>query len=516
MNETFALKRYSLERWKFFCFCAKYFRRVNGIMTNEQMNRCQEKRNKLQEQQVEIYPESYKINHELSELASLDDGTQNIKVAGRILTMRKFSKLIFVHLADVNSRFQVLLTEQELGETSLNQFRTTIDIGDFIGVHGSMYTTNSGEKTLRATDYQFLGKALRPLPEKWHGLTDTETRYRQRYLDLLMTEATKEQMLLRIQLIREIRHFLEAKNFLEVETPILQHTSSGAIAKPFHTHHNALDIELNLRIAPETYLKRLIVGGFTKIFEFAKSFRNEGISPQHLQEFTMVEGYAAYWNYQDSMVLMRKLILHVLENVFHTATIKIGESSVNFAEDWAIVSFRELLLKDTGIDIDQFPQAKELYEEIVKKGIHLKHEDIHSLGRGNLIDLLYKKVSRPHIVKPTFLIQHPIDLSPLARSNDQDPALTDRFQLIVNGAEIINGYSELVDPIEQRERLLKQAQLKADGDTESMEMDEDYLLAMEYGLPPISGWGFSIERLLMVLTDSDTIKETVLFPLVRK
>ena len=230
----------------------------------------------------------------------------------------------------------------------------------------------------------------------------------------------------------------------------------------------------------------------------------------------MVEGNVAYWNYQDSMVLMQELVLHVLEHVFHTTTIQINQSSINFSEDWSVITFRELLLKDTGIDIDQFPLVKELHKEIVKKGIVLKHDDIHSLGRGNLIDLLYKKVSRPHIVKPTFLIQHPIDLSPLARSNDEDKTLTDRFQLIVNGSEIINGYSELVDPIEQRDRLLQQAQLKADGDTESMEMDEDYLLAMEYGLPPISGWGFSIERLLMVLTDSNTIKETVLFPLVRK
>jgi lysyl-tRNA synthetase class 2 len=369
---------------------------------------------------------------------------------------------------------------------------------------------------LRISDYTFLGKALRSLPDKWHGLTSIETRYRQRYLDLLMTKETQQRLLNRTRMASAIRSFLEGRNFIEVETPVLQHTSSGAIAKPFKTYHQALDTELNLRIAPETYLKRLIVGGFTKIFEFAKCFRNEGISTQHLQEFTMVEGYAAYWNYEDTMTFMRDLVLHILDRTFHTTVLSIQGNTIDFSLEWEVVSFRDLILKDTGIDIDRFQTVEELRLETERNKIHLEHAEIESLGRGNFIDLLYKKMCRPKLLKPTFLVQHPIDLSPLARANDQNSAITDRFQLVVNGAEVINAYSELVDPLEQRKRLEAQALLKSNGDLEAMEMDEDYLTAMEYGMPPVSGWGFGIERLLMVLTDCDTIKDCVLFPLTKK
>ncbi|MNC28587.1 Lysine--tRNA ligase [compost metagenome] len=316
-------------------------------------------------------------------------------------------------------------------------------------------------------------------------------------------------------MVRAGRRFFEDQGFLEGETPVLQHTSSGAIAKPFRTYHNALDVELNLRIAPETYLKRLIVGGFTKVFEFAKCFRNEGVSPQHLQEFTMVEGYAAYWNYADTMKLMREMILYIVEQTFGTTTLPIQDQMIDFSLEWEVISFRDVILRDTGIDIDLYPDVKDLYEETKRKSIDLEHADIELLGRGNFIDLLYKKMSRPQLVKPVFLVRHPIDLSPLARANDQNPMLTDRFQLVVNGAEIINAYSELVDPLEQRRRLEAQALLKSNGDQEAMEMDEHYLTAMEYGMPPISGWGFGIERLLMVLTDCDTIKDCVLFPLTK-
>lgn len=300
-----------------------------------------------------------------------------------------------------------------------------------------------------------------------------------------------------------------------METPVLTNKASGALAKPFITHHNSLDIDMFLRIAPETYLKRLIVGGFTKVYEFAKCFRNEGISPQHLQEFTMVEGYVAYWNYKQMMKFMRELILHTLDKVFQTTTVIIDGNEIDFSKEWKVVSFRDLILKDTGIDIDLYPSTKELYAEVKMKGIILDHENPELLGRGNFIDLLYKKVSRPKIVDPIFLVEHPIDLSPLARANDENPSLTDRFQIVVNGVEIVNAYSELVDAIEQRNRLEKQALLKARGDEEAMEMDEDYLLAMEHGMPPIAGWGFGVERLLMMFTNCDNIKDCVLFPITR-
>lgn len=485
-------------------------------MGNEQRTKRIEKLEALRSRGISAYPEKFSANYELDEAAQLEDDTFGVRAAGRIMGIRNFSKLSFITISNINGSLQLLLKKEEVGEESFEQFFEIIDIGDFIGAKGRMYSTKTGEKTLRIESYVFLGKALRTLPEKWHGLSNVELRYRQRYLDLMMTKDTQSRMLTRTKMVRAIRRFFEDHEFLEVETPVLQHTSSGAIAEPFKTFHNALDTELNLRIAPETYLKRLIVGGFTKVFEFAKCFRNEGISPQHLQEFTMVEGYAAYWNYEDTMKLMRDMLLNVLEQTFNTTTITIQGQGIDFSLEWEIVSFRDLILKDTGIDIDLYPDVKDLYHETKRKQLHLDHPDIESLGRGNFIDLLYKKMCRPELIKPTFLIQHPIDLSPLARANDHNPAITDRFQLVVNGAEIINAYSELVDPIEQRKRLEEQALLKSNGDLEAMEMDEDYLVAMEYGMPPISGWGFGIERLLMVLTDSETIKDCVLFPLTKK
>ncbi|MDF2066920.1 MULTISPECIES: lysine--tRNA ligase [Bacillaceae] len=485
-------------------------------MSNEETIRRIEKIRLLKSQGITVYPERYDTNYELIEAKMLEDGTSGVQVAGRITGIRNFNHLSFITISNIYGGLQLLLKKEEVGEPTYNQFHHLLDIGDFIGVTGIMYTTKTNEKTLRIESYKFLGKALHSLPEKWHGLNDIELRYRQRYLDLIMTKDTQNRLLARTSLVRSIRRFFEEQNFLEVETPILQHTSSGAIAKPFKTFHHSLDTELNLRIAPETYLKRLIVGGFTKVFEFAKCFRNEGISPQHLQEFTMVEGYAAYWNYEDTMKLMREMVLFVLENTFNTTSIMMRGQKIDFSLEWDIVSFRDLILKDTGIDIDLYPDVKDLYMETKRKNIQIEHSDIQSLGRGNFIDLLYKKISRPQIVKPTFLIQHPIDLSPLARANDNNYSLTDRFQLVVNGSEIINAYSELVDPLEQRRRLEEQALLKSNGDLEAMEMDEEYLTAMEYGMPPISGWGFGIERLLMVLTDSETIKDCVFFPLTKK
>ena len=487
-----------------------------NCMRDEQTEGRMEKVEALKTQGISAYPDRFSVNYELFEASQLEDGTSGVRVAGRIMSIRNFKNLIFITISNIQGSLQLLLKRDEIGEIPFKQFNDLVDIGDFIGVEGKMYSTNTKEKTLRIESYVLLGKTLRSLPEKWHGLSNIELRYRQRYLDLMMTKDTQNRMLSRSKMVRAIRRFLEDQEFMEVETPVLQHTSSGAIAKPFRTYHNSLDTELNLRIAPETYLKRLIVGGFTKVFEFAKCFRNEGVSPQHLQEFTMVEGYAAYWNYKDTMKLMREMVLNVLSQMFNTTTIMIKGQKIDFSLEWEVISFRDLIYRETGIDINLYPNVKDLYDETKKQNIELDHAEINSLGRGNFIDLLYKKTCRPQLVKPTFLIQHLIDLSPLARANDEDQTLTDRFQLVVNGAEIINAYSELVDPIEQRKRLEAQAILKSNGDLEAMEMDEDYLMAMEYGMPPISGWGFGIERLLMVLTDSDSIKDCTLFPLTKK
>lgn len=484
-----------------------------ALTDQEQARR--EKLSRLRELGINPYPERYEVTHSLADASQLEDGVGNVRVAGRILAIRKLGKLTFVRLSDLLGDLQLALRKDVVGEDAYATFHSTIDIGDFIGAQGEMFTTKTGEKTLRVDEYTFLGKALRPLPEKWHGLTDVETRYRQRYLDLIMNKETKRRFIFRTKLVSAIRRFLENEGFLEVETPVLQTKPSGALARPFVTHHNALDIDLYLRIAPETYLKRLIVGGYTHVFEVARNFRNEGISPTHLQDFTMIEGYSAYWNYEDNMKLIKRMLVAVIGELFESTTIQVGENEIDFSGEWPVVSFRELLIKDAGIDVDQYETAEQLRQAIKERGIQLEHENLELLGKGNLIDLLYKKVSRPKLIQPTFLVGHPIELSPLARANDENPKITDRFQLLVNGAEIVNAYSELVDPIEQRRRLEEQARLKSAGDEEAMVMDEDYITAMEYGMPPISGWGMGIDRLAQVLLNTDNIKDVVLFPLMR-
>lgn len=440
---------------------------------------------------------------------------EGISVAGRILSVRKMGKLTFVTIGDVKGRLQLAFKEDNIGKERYDFFHNHIDIGDFIGVQGSTFTTRTGEKTVRVNGYTFLGKCLKVLPEKWHGLTDVESCYRQRYLDLIMSQETRDRFRLKSMITKEIRRYLENNGFIEVETPVLQNKPSGALAKPFKSHHEALDIDVYMRIAPETYLKRLIVGGFTKVFEFARCFRNEGISPTHLQDFTMIECYAAYWNYRDNMTFAKDMILNVISKVFATTKIIIEGIEIDLSEEWKVVSFKELIMQDVGLNIDNYSCSEDLLSAIKEKNIQLEHDNLESLSMGNLIDQLYKKVSRPKIIKPTFLTEHPIELSPLARANDDNNKITDRFQLIINGAEIINAYSELVDPIEQRKRLEQQALYNAKGDNEAMVKDEDYISAMEYGMPPISGWGMGIERLLQVLTNCENIKDCVLFPIMR-
>lgn len=462
------------------------------------------------------YPDRYEVNYELKDAAKLEDGVTGVRVAGRIVLMRKMGKLSFLTIRDIEGSLQVSIKFDVVGEEKYNFFKENFDIGDFIGVEGEMFTTHTGEKTIRATDFVFLGKALRPLPEKFHGLTDPEACYRQRYLDLIMNENTRKRFLLKFEFIKQIRRYLEDRNYIEIETPVLINKPSGALARPFISHHNALDIDVYLRIAPETYLKRAIVGGFTKVFEFARCFRNEGVDTTHLQDFTMLEAYCSYYNYEDTMKLIEDMLKTVINNVFGTLQIKIGDKEVDLSKKWEKVSFRELLLRYVDIDINVYNTKEKLLNIIKERNIALESEtDINLMGFGNLVDLLYKKVARPQLIEPVFLVEHPIELSPLARANDENPNITDRFQLVINGAEIVNAYSELVDPIEQERRLEEQAKLHAGGDEEAMVMDYDYIEAMEYGMPPISGWGMGIDRVLQVLTDAPNIKDNVLFPIMR-
>ena len=483
---------------------------------NELMQVRKEKMQKLIDNGVSVHPERYERTHSIKAARELEDGTKNVSIAGRVMSKRKLGKISFIDLRDLEGHIQLCIKRDDLGEETYKFLHETVDIGDFIGVNGDIFTTQAGEKSLQVYEYTFLGKALRPLPEKFHGITDIDAVYRERHLDLIMNEDTKKRFILRTKLIRLMREFLDNHEFLEVDTPVLQNTASGATARPFITHHNALDMDVYLRISPELTLKKLIIGGFTNVYEIARDFRNEGMDANHLQDFTMVEGYSAYWNYEDNMKFLREMVLYILSKLYDgNLKIKIGEQEIDFGGEWPVVSFRDLIIKDCGIDIDKFSTAESLLAEIKAQGIKLEADNLETLGRGNLIDTLYKKVSRPKIINPTYLIKHPIDLSPLARSNDENPELTDRFQLVVNGQEIINGYSELVDSEEQERRLIEQSKLKANGDEEAMSIDNEYIRAMEFGMPPISGWGLGIDRFLQFLTNSDNIRDVVLYPLMK-
>ncbi len=462
------------------------------------------------------YPERYEVTHSLKEASMLPDETTGVRVAGRIVFMRKMGKMSFIKLRDIESDLQVSIKIDLVGEDKYSFFKDNIDVGDFIGAEGEIFTTHTGEKTLRASSFEFLGKALKPLPEKFHGLTDLEACYRNRYVDLIMNEETRTRFITRIRFIRELRNYLDNLGYMEIETPILNNKASGATARPFKAHHNALDLDVYLRIAPETYLKRAVVGGIPKVYEIARCFRNEGMDASHLQDFTMIEGYQAYFNYEDNMKFIQKMLQTIIMNIFGTLTIKFGDKEIDMSGDWGRVSFRELLIKYANIDIEVENTKEKLLAKILENKIEVESETpIENLGFGNLVDVLYKKVARPHMLGPVYLTEHPTSLSPLARSNDERPEISDRFQLVINGAEIVNGYSELVDPQEQEKRLLEQAALKAGGDEEAMEMDYDYIGAMEYGMPPISGWGMGIDRLIQLLTNSENIKDVVMFPLMR-
>ncbi|MDR0305550.1 MAG: lysine--tRNA ligase [Chitinispirillales bacterium] len=482
---------------------------------NEQMQVRLNKIPLLREAGFHPYAERFEKNHSLANALTLDDGISGVKVAGRVVSLRYFGKLAFGHLYDVNGKLQFALQKNELGE-QFDHFKNLVDIGDFIGVEGEMITTKTGEKTISAKSFTFLSKTLRPLPEKFHGLTDPELRLRRRYLDLITSDESRERFKKRTKIIRTIRNFLDDNDFTEIDTPVLTNKATGALARPFVTHNNALDIDVFLRIAPETYLKRAIAGGFDRVYEFARSFRNEGVDASHLPDFTLLEFYAAYWSYEDNMDFTEKLIKHLLQTVHGGMKLTYEGTEIDFDGKWPRVSFRDLILKDCGIDIDKFTTKDDLQAELNRQGIKFETDvNVAKAGRGTLIDLLYKKVSRPALINPVFITHHPLDLSPLARSSDANPQVVDRFQLVVNGWEVINAYSELVDPVDQAARFRQQTDARAHGDTETMDIDNDFLLCMEYGMPPISGWGMGIDRIIALLTNSSTLRDVVLFPLLR-
>ena len=462
------------------------------------------------------YPEDFKRTHRLDEAQNLKDGKKNVRLAGRIIFTRKMGKLSFIRIRDLEGAMQLELRVDIVGEEKYAFFKKLIDTGDFIGAEGEIFTTQTGEKTLRVSSFEFLGKALRPLPDKFHGLNDTELKYRQRYVDLISNESSRKVFLGRSKLYAFLHRYLAEHGFLEVETPIIQTSVSGASARPFFTHHNALDLDCNLRIAPECYLKECIAGGFDRVYELAKCFRNEGMDPQHLQEFTQVEWYVAYWKFEDNIEFFTNFIKNLLTELVGTQKINYQGNIIDFSkEKWKRIDYCKELKKVLGFNALEIDDPDILKDKIVDKGLFTYNDLEEYKSVGQIIDFVYKKKIREGIIEPTIIFNYPAVLKPLARRNDKDPKRVDVFQIVVCGTELCNAYSELVNPLEQRAAFEEQLKAKEQGDDETMDLDEDYLLSMEQGMPPISGLGFGIDRLMMLIYDQPSIRDVVLFPMMK-
>lgn len=462
------------------------------------------------------YPEKYEKTYSLQEAKNLEDGTVDVSIAGRIIFARKMGKLSFVRIRDLQGDMQLEFKVDMVGEENYDFFKKQIDTGDFIGARGEIFTTQTGEKTLRVHDFKFLGKALRPLPEKFHGLVDTELKYRQRYVDLITNEESRKVFLGRSKFYAFLHKFLAENGFLQVETPIIQTAVCGASAKPFYTHHNALDLDCNLRIAPETFLKQCIAGGFDRVYEVAKCFRNEGMDSEHLQEFTQVEWYASYWNYEDNIKFYTKFIKSLLMELVGTTTIEYQDQVLDFGkEEWDKINYCEAMTEVFGFDFLSINEPSELKAKIIEAGLFTEADLADYKSLSQIIDFVYKKKIRANIVDPTIIYNYPSVLIPLARRNDADPRRIDVFQVVAAGTELCKAYSELVNPIQQREAFEGQLRAKAQGDDETMDLDEDFLLAMEQGMPPISGLGFGIDRLMMLIYNVPSVRDVVLFPIMK-
>ena len=487
-------------------------------MAEDQIAARRAKRDQLRTEGLNPYPDRFERSHALEAAAGLPEGDAVVTVAGRVVSKRQISKkLIFLTLQDRSGRMQIALRRPTLDVDAMRILRQNLDLGDHLGVRGTIFVTRTGETTVDATEGTILSKALRPLPDKWAGLQDREACQRQRYLDLITNEETRARFRLRTQFVKSIRNFLDARAFEEVETPVLMTKASGALARPFHSHHNAYDMAVVLRIAPETYLKRLIAGGYERVYEFARCFRNEGADPSHLQDFTMLEYYVAYWSYEENMQFTQELLQHAVQECLgslqFTRPGPDGDITFDLAGDWPRHRMTDLIRDRAGLDVLEVRDPEALRAWIREK--RLPSDDIDKMSFPSLVDHIYKKTVRPSLMGPMFLTAHPIELSPLARRNDEDPSITDRFQLLINGWEVVNAYSELVDPDDQRARFEEQAAARAAGDEDAMLVDEEYLQCMEYGMPPTSGWGMGIDRLVALLSGQDNLRESVLFPLMK-
>ncbi|AUH02175.1 lysine--tRNA ligase [Pectobacteriaceae bacterium CE70] len=435
-----------------------------------------------------------------------------VTVAGRMMTRRIMGKASFATLQDVGGRIQLYVSRDDLAEGIYNEQFKKWDLGDILGARGKLFKTKTGELSIHCTELRLLTKALRPLPDKFHGLADQETRYRQRYLDLIANEESRHTFRIRSKVMAAIRGFMVGNGFMEVETPMMQVIPGGAAARPFVTHHNALDIDMYLRIAPELYLKRLVVGGFERVFEINRNFRNEGVSPRHNPEFTMMELYMAYADYKDLIVLTESLFRTLTQDVLGTTTIQYGDQTFDFGKPFEKLTMREAICKyrpETDVaDLDDFDKAAAIAQSL---GIKIEK----SWGLGRIVTEIFEETAESNLIQPTFITEYPAEVSPLARRNDQNPDITDRFEFFIGGREIGNGFSELNDAEDQAARFADQVRAKDAGDDEAMFYDEDYVTALEHGMPPTAGLGIGIDRMVMLFTNSHTIRDVILFPAMR-
>jgi lysyl-tRNA synthetase class 2 len=478
-----------------------------------------DKAERLRKSGINPYPNSYPRTHTTAQAVKLLEATEKgevkeakVSVAGRIMANRSMGKSSFMDIRDSTGKIQLLFMNiNQLDEHKLKAFKD-LDIGDFIGVEGTILRTRTGEPTVRVESYILLSKSLLPLPDKWHGLVDVETRYRQRYVDLIANNEAKEMFKIRSRIITAIRQFLDDRDFLEVETPVLHPSAGGALAAPFITHHNALDQDFYLRIALELHLKRLIVGGFDKVYEIGYVFRNEGISTTHHPEYTLLETYEAYADYNNVMKMQEELICEVSRKVLGTDTIKYAGDTIDLTPPWRRITLRDAVKEYSGIDFVKYPTATGLMEKMRTQGI----EADPNKNWAKLVDELLKTCVRPKLIQPTIVYDYPVSMSPLAKNKPGEERVVERFQSIIAGLEVDNAYSELNDPILQRERFEEQLRERQESDEERWTIDEDYLTALEYGMPPTGGLGIGIDRLVMLLTDKQSIREVILFPQLRE
>lgn len=470
------------------------------------------KAKRLKDSGINPYPIEVKrtceISKALKSFDSLSKKEKEIILVGRMKTMRTHGGLTFIDFEDGTGKIQGLIAKNKVGEEFYKTFLEMFDIGDFIQARGTLFETKRGEKTMQIVDCKIIAKSLRPLPEKWHGLKDVEERFRKRYLDLIFSPEVKNNFVIRSNFIKELRNFLNDEGFLEVETPILQLLYGGARAKPFKTHVNAMDLDVYLRISPELYLKRLLVGGFEKVYEIGKCFRNEGIDKFHNPDFTMIEFYWAYADYKQLMKMTERMFQKVITNVMGSTEIEYNEQKISFAGEWERIEFFALLEKYTGIKYEEINE-----EALLKKGKELGVDIPEGADKPNIADEIYKKYCRPKLIQPTFVIHHPKGFQPLAKSFDKDKLAS--FALVVSGVEVVNAFSELNDPIEQEERLKSQEKLFSGGFEEAQRSDDDFIEALEYGMPPAAGFGMGIDRIVSIITNSSSLREVILFPLMK-